>query len=89
MTVRTDGSGAITRRSFTLGAFGTSAALMLAACGGGSATPSTSSAAAGSASSAAPSTSTTLTLWVDAERAPALKSIAAKFKEDKGIEVKL
>ncbi|MET1036351.1 MAG: maltose ABC transporter substrate-binding protein, partial [Arthrobacter sp.] len=44
---------------------------------------------AGSASSAAPSTSTTLTLWVDAERAPALKSIAAKFKEDKGIEVKL
>lgn len=33
--------------------------------------------------------STTITMWVDTERAPALKDIAAKFKEDTGITVKL
>ncbi|MEJ3405447.1 maltose ABC transporter substrate-binding protein [Rathayibacter sp. YIM 133350] len=30
-----------------------------------------------------------ITLWVDTERAPALKEVAASFKEDTGIEVKL
>jgi arabinogalactan oligomer/maltooligosaccharide transport system substrate-binding protein len=88
MKVRTEGTGAITRRTFALGAFGTSAALMLAACGGGSESGTATSAAAGS-SSAAPSSSTTLTVWVDAERSPALKDIAAKFKEEKGISIKL
>lgn len=83
----TDGSGLVSRRSFALGAFGTSAALMLAACGGGagSTAPSPSAASSG----AAKSTSATLTLWVDAERSPALKEIAAKFKKEKGIAVKL
>ena len=33
--------------------------------------------------------STTITLWVDTERAPALKDIAAQFKEETGITVKL
>lgn len=33
--------------------------------------------------------STTITMWVDTERAPALKDIAAQFKEDTGITVKL
>lgn len=83
----TDGRGLVSRRSFALGAFGTSAALMLAACGGGanSTAPSSNAASAG----AAKSTSATLTLWVDAERSPALKQIAAKFKDEKGIAVKL
>ena len=31
----------------------------------------------------------TLTMWVDADRASVLKDIAAQFKEDKGVEVKL
>lgn len=33
--------------------------------------------------------STTITMWVDTERAPALKDIAAQFKKDTGITVKL
>lgn len=33
--------------------------------------------------------STTITMWVDTERQPALKEIAAQFKEDTGITVKL
>ena len=33
--------------------------------------------------------STTIVMWVDTERAPALKDIAAQFKEDTGITVKL
>lgn len=84
----TDGRGLVSRRSFALGAFGTSAALMLAACGGNNTASSPTSAAPASGSGAA-STSATLTLWVDAERSPALKDIAAKFKKEKGIEVKL
>ncbi|MGP5073036.1 sugar ABC transporter substrate-binding protein [Arthrobacter rhombi] len=83
----TDGRGLVSRRSFALGAFGTAAALTLAACGGGGNDAASSSSPA--ASGAAKSTSATLTVWVDAERAPALKSIASKFKEEKGIAVKL
>jgi arabinogalactan oligomer/maltooligosaccharide transport system substrate-binding protein len=37
----------------------------------------------------AESGTTTITLWVDVERAPALKDVAAQFKEDTGITVKL
>ncbi|MCX7520714.1 maltose ABC transporter substrate-binding protein [Microbacterium sp. STN6] len=33
--------------------------------------------------------SQTLTLWVDTERAPALKDVAAQFKKDTGVTVKL
>ena len=84
----TDGRGLVSRRSFALGAFGTSAALMLAACGGGGSNDAASSPGAAS-SGAAKSTSATLTVWVDAERAPALKGIASKFKDEKGIAVKL
>lgn len=83
----TEGRGIVSRRSFTLGAFGTSAALMLAACGGGTSSTAPSSNAA--STGAAKSTSATLILWVDAERSPALKQIAAKFKDEKGIAVKL
>ncbi|MEE1622420.1 maltose ABC transporter substrate-binding protein [Zafaria sp. Z1313] len=89
MQVRSTGNGAVTRRAFTLGAFGTTAAMMLAACGSGTGTTApTTSAAAGSSSAPAAST-TTLTLWTDAERSPALKEITEKFKTEKGIEVRL
>lgn len=75
------------RRTFFTGAAGAAALLGLAACGGTSAasSPSTADAkkdlAAGGAG--------TITMWLDAERAPALKDVAAKFKADTGIEVKL
>ncbi|WBL19150.1 sugar ABC transporter substrate-binding protein [Citricoccus sp. NR2] len=72
-----------TRRAFTLTALGASAAIALAACGGGSTESAESEAPAGG------ETSATLTMWTDAERAPALKDIAAQFKEDQGIEVDL
>lgn len=90
MTGNTKAGARLTRRGFTLGAVGAISALALSACGGG-ATPAatSSSAAAPSAASSAPATGTTLTMWVDAERAPALKDISAKFKAEKGIEVKL
>lgn len=75
------------RRVFATGALSVVAALALSACGGGAATaPATSAAAkpdlkAGGAG--------TITMWVDAERSPALKDITAKFLADTGIEVKL
>ncbi|WP_271396257.1 sugar ABC transporter substrate-binding protein [Neomicrococcus lactis] len=95
MKVRSEAPNkSVTRRAFAIGSLGTAAAAALAACGGGSSSTSSSSAssAASSAasSSAAPTgAAATLTLWTDAERSPALKDIAAKFKADKGIEVKL
>jgi len=74
------------RRVFTAGALSVAAALALSACGGAAATaPATATAkpdlkAAGAG---------TITMWVDAERSPALKDITAKFQADTGIEVKL
>ncbi|MGP9503180.1 sugar ABC transporter substrate-binding protein [Specibacter sp. AOP5-B1-6] len=76
----------VSRRVFAVGALTAVGALALSACGGDTKASSPESAApqdlaAGGAS--------TITMWVDAERAPALKDIAAKFKTDTGIEVKL
>lgn len=76
----------VSRRVFTLGAFSAVTAVALSACGtdkkADTATTATAKdLAAGGASS--------ITMWVDAERSPALKDIAAKFKSDTGIEVKL
>lgn len=74
------------RRVFAAGAVSVVAALALSACGG--TTPSgTGTAAAGSDLKAAGAG--TITMWVDAERSPALKDISEKFKADTGIEVKL
>ncbi|WP_026556884.1 sugar ABC transporter substrate-binding protein [Arthrobacter sp. 35W] len=73
----------INRRVFTIGAFSAVAAVALSACGANS-TASSPEGTDLTASGAA-----TITMWVDAERAPALKDITAKFKEDTGIEVKL
>lgn len=63
------------------GALAVASSLLLGACG----QSSDDDKDADSASSG----STTITMWVDAERAPALKDAAASFKEDKGVEVKL
>ena len=60
------------------GAMATVAALALAGCATGDA-----------GDDLADSGSTTIVMWVDTERAPALKDIAAQFKEDTGITVKL
>ncbi|MBD8045176.1 MULTISPECIES: sugar ABC transporter substrate-binding protein [Arthrobacter] len=83
MKVRTTGTPAFGRRTFTLGAASVAAALVLSACGGSDAGESAEP------SDQASSGATTLTMWVDAERSPALTDVAAKFKEDTGIEVKL
>ncbi|RAX46605.1 maltose ABC transporter substrate-binding protein [Arthrobacter sp. AQ5-05] len=90
MTGNTTPGARLTRRTFTLGAVGALSALALTACGG-SGTPAASSspAATAAAATSAPATGTSLTMWVDAERSPALKNIVAKFKAEKGIDVKL
>ncbi|KAA1423683.1 maltose ABC transporter substrate-binding protein [Mumia zhuanghuii] len=67
------------RRVLATGALAVASSLLLGACG--------SSDDSGSDDSS--SGSTTLTMWVDAERAPALKDAAASFKKDKDVEVKL
>lgn len=74
------------RRVFTAGAISVVAALALSACGGAAATaPATATAKPDLKASGA----STITMWVDAERSPALKDITAKFQADTGIEVKL
>ncbi|NJC23593.1 arabinogalactan oligomer/maltooligosaccharide transport system substrate-binding protein [Arthrobacter pigmenti] len=74
------------RRAFATAAVSV-AVMAMTACGSGSndASPGESSAP----SDLAEGGSTTLTMWVDAERAPALEEIAASFKEDTGIQVDL
>ncbi|WP_229231738.1 sugar ABC transporter substrate-binding protein [Sinomonas cyclohexanicum] len=86
MMVRITPQVALSRRNFVTGAAGAAALLGLAACGASttSSSPSTQAKkdlAAGGAG--------TITMWLDAERAPALKDVAEKFKADTGIEVKL
>lgn len=82
------------RRVFTAGAISVVAALALSACGGAAASgPATATATASASASAKPDLKSggagTITMWVDAERSPALKDITAKFKADTGIDVKL
>lgn len=76
----------VSRRVFAVGALTAVGALALSACGGDTKASSPESAAAQDLAAGGAST---ITMWVDAERAPALKGIAAKFKADTGIEVKL
>lgn len=76
----------VSRRVFTIGAFSAVTAVALSACGGGD---KTSNSAPATAQDLAAGGASTITMWVDAERSPALKDIAAKFKADTGIEVKL
>lgn len=65
------------------------AVLALTACGGGASESSSTTTTSAAAADLAEGGSTTLTMWVDAERAPALEEITRSFKEDTGIEVKL
>lgn len=86
MKVQNTLTSGTSRRVFTAGALSVVAALALSACGGASATaPATATAKPDLKSAGAG----TITMWVDAERSPALKDITAKFQADTGIEVKL
>ena len=88
MKVQTTLTTGTSRRVFTAGALSVAAALALSACGGAAATaPATATATAKPDLKAAGAG--TITMWVDAERSPALKDITAKFQADTGIEVKL
>jgi arabinogalactan oligomer/maltooligosaccharide transport system substrate-binding protein len=60
------------------GAVATIATLALAGCAGG-----------GNASDEGDKSAATLTVWVDADRAPVLKDAAADFTKDSGVKVKL
>ncbi|MBW9215810.1 maltose ABC transporter substrate-binding protein [Mumia sp. zg.B53] len=62
-------------------ALAVASSLLLGACGGSSDDDA--------ADDSAKSSGSTLTMWVDAERAPALKDAVASFKKDKDVEVKL
>ncbi|WP_426302236.1 sugar ABC transporter substrate-binding protein [Arthrobacter sp. R-11] len=86
MMVRFTEQPGLSRRTFTMGAAAFAAMMGLSACGGG--TPS-SPASTEPKKDLAAAGATTITMWLDAQRAPALKAVAAKFKADTGIEVKL
>ncbi|MGG5173349.1 sugar ABC transporter substrate-binding protein [Pseudarthrobacter sp. J1738] len=86
MTVNNILSTQTSRRVFATGALSLFSAVALSACGGGS-TPATNTAAPKADLKTAGAS--TITMWVDAERSPALKEITEKFKADTGIEVKL
>jgi arabinogalactan oligomer/maltooligosaccharide transport system substrate-binding protein len=74
----------VTTRAWRPVAVLTAAALSLAALAGCS-----SSASGTGTDQAASGSGKTLTIWLDTQRAPAIKPIAAKFKKDTGITVKI
>ena len=76
----------VSRRVFAVGALSAVGALALSACGSDSKNSSAPSATSGDLAAGG---ATVITMWIDAERAPGLKDIAAKFKTETGIEVKL
>lgn len=76
-----------TRRFFakaTATTLAATATLALAACGSASSTES-----GGDTETTAAAATGSLTVWVDADRARALKDVAAKFEEEKGVDVEL
>ncbi|AZZ39122.1 maltose ABC transporter substrate-binding protein [Acidipropionibacterium jensenii] len=73
----------IARRSLLLSGLGLGALGVLSACGGSDSSSSSTPAASGSAGAG------TITIWVDSDRAPVLKSVAAQFKKDVGVTVNL
>lgn len=71
----------VTRKAaLGLGALVATTALALSGCAGGQ---------GGSSGSGESGDGSTLTVWVDANRAKALKDVAAQFEEEKGIKVEL
>lgn len=76
------------RRSF-LGLAGLAAgAAALSACGSSSSSSSSSTTTSSAAASGAASAGT-ITMWVDSNRLPVLQPVAAQFKQDHGVTVKL
>ena len=86
MKVMSTPAAAPTRRAFALGAVSLMAAVLLSACGGAGGTSAPSSSAP---QNLAEGGASSITLWVDTPRVDVLKDVAAKFKADTGIEVKL
>lgn len=81
-------SSTIGRRGF-IGLAGLAVgATALTACGGESTSSSTPAATASAGGSAAADAGT-ITVWTDSNREPVLKPVAAKFKTDTGVTVKL
>ena len=81
MTVKSHGSNpSRARRLVTTSAIAAVAALALAGCSTG---------APGAGDEAPAEDTGTLTVWLDADRLDALEDVAARFKEDRGITVKL
>jgi len=76
-----------------LGAVAAAATLALTACGGSGSGTSASSgpAATGSTAASSPAAASTssLTVWVDSERADALKTVAADYEKSTGIKVQI
>lgn len=84
----------VKKSPLAVGALAAVAAFALSACGGSgsSTTPSSSSTGAAptsSSSAPAPAGGGSLTVWVDSERAAALKTVATEYEADRGITVKI
>lgn len=85
----------VSRRAFTLSMSGAIAAFALTACGGSGSNSGSSSSATGSAGGSSSSEdltkggATTITMWVDQNRQKPLEAVAKKFKDEKGVTVKL
>ncbi|RZS55138.1 carbohydrate ABC transporter substrate-binding protein (CUT1 family) [Microcella putealis] len=73
----------VTRSLLATGAMAASAALLLGACAGEAETADPTTAPE------TPAASSTLTVWVDADRAGVLEDIAAQFEADRGVAVEL
>lgn len=77
------------RRSIPFVAAVVGLGLTLTACSGGTATDPTTTAAEPTASATAPGAGSTLTIWVDDTRGPAVQAAAEKFETDTGAKVEL
>jgi arabinogalactan oligomer/maltooligosaccharide transport system substrate-binding protein len=75
------------RKLISFGALALTAALTLGACGSSATTGAAPASSAAATSKAA--LSGKLTVWVDANRQPVLKTVADNFKKDTGVEVEL
>lgn len=82
-------AAAPTRRLFSIAALGAAGALALSGCGSSGTSSAPASAPAQESKNLAEAGSSTITLWADNARVKVLKDVAAKFKAETGIEVKL
>jgi arabinogalactan oligomer/maltooligosaccharide transport system substrate-binding protein len=77
------------RRTTTLVAVLAGSALALAACGSGGGGSTTTSASPTAASSSAPASTTPLVVWAGPTQTEAIKAVALKFEQEKGVKVKV